>query len=280
MINALSVDIEDWYYPELVRNRVAPEMRRPMAAEAVKPVLELFEKKQVKATFFILGEVAVEDPDLVRGIHSMGHEIASHGMSHRPLWELGREGLKKELDEFERLMKDILGSSFRAKGFRAPSFSLDNSTRWAIEVLKDKGYLYDSSIFPVRNKLYGLSGAPLEIYSPSFADLKEKDPGSGVLEFPLAACEMLGMRIPVAGGFYFRAIPLLLLKKCLRKINRRRPFVFYFHPWEAYASTPRISGLSPADNFITYWGIGSFLKKLENLIDSFSFAPLCRVLGL
>lgn len=280
MLNALSVDLEDWYHPQLLKDKVAPDKRSSLIRESCAPLLGLLDRHRVKATFFILGETAQNDPELVRLIHSQGHEIASHGMSHQPLWEIGREGFRKELEEFEQVMQEILGKDFRARGFRAPSFSLDNSTRWALEVLAEKKYLYDSSIFPVKNKLYGLAGAPLGIYYPSTADLKKQGPAGGILEFPMAACMVFGIRVPVSGGFYFRAIPLFLLKMFLKKINRRRPFVFYLHPWETCPRTPRIKGLSATDRFITYWGINGFLKKLERLLDDFDFAPINQVLGL
>ena len=178
-------------------------------------------------------------------------------------------------------MKDILGDKIRIKGYRAPSFSLDNSTKWALEVLKERGYLYDSSIFPLQNKLYGLNGAPFEIYRPSLSDLRNTDPNFELKEFPLTVCDIFGVKIPAAGGFYFRIMPLCFFKNCLKKINKlNRTFVFYLHPWETNNRIPRIKGLSPVDYFITYWGISGVLRKLEDLLRSFSFGPICEVLGI
>lgn len=279
MKNAFSVDLEDWYHPQLLKGKVKPQQRRSQIVDSTTPILQLLDRYKIRATFFVLGEVARENPDLIKRIYSQGHEIGSHGMSHKPFWEIGKDGFCQELDEFARLMNKILGNRVCIKGYRAPSFSLDNSTKWALEVLKKKGYMYDSSIFPVKNKLYGLNGAPLEVYRPSLSNLKNCDSKSDFLEFPLAVCDILGVRIPVAGGFYLRAMPLFLLKGFLKRINKNRPFVFYLHPWETYGHTPRIKGLSAVNYFITYWGIGSVLTKLEDLLKSFSFKPICEVLG-
>lgn len=277
--NALSIDLEDWYHPELVRKNLSEKQIFSQIEESSGPILELLAEYNIRATFFILGQVAQKAPALVNRIYSDGHEIASHGMSHRPLWELDRESFAKELDDFSALIEGILRRRIQIKGFRAPSFSLDNSTKWALEVLRDKNYIYDSSIFPVKNKLYGLNGAPLEIYNPSLADLKKNDPSFALVEFPLAICNIFGFKIPVAGGFYFRVMPLSLLKDCLKRVNRTRPFVFYLHPWESFDCTPRVKGLSAIDRFITYWGLDSALRKLEDILKCFSFKPICEVLG-
>lgn len=278
--NGLSIDLEDWYHPELVRKNIPKEEVFPQIEESSEPILKLLAKYKIHATFFILGNSAQKAPNLIRRIHSYGHEISSHGMSHRPLWELDRESFAEELDDFKEVIRGIVGEKVKIKGFRAPSFSMDNSTKWALEVLKGKGYLYDSSIFPVKNKLYGLNGAPLDVYRPSLIDLKKSDLESEFLEFPLAVCDIFGVKIPVAGGFYFRTMPLFLLKSLLKKINKNRPFVFYLHPWETYEHTPRVKGLSVVDYFITYWGIRGVLGKLEELLRSFSFKPICEVLGV
>jgi len=276
--NGLSIDLEDWYHPELVRKHLSEDKKIPQIEESVDPILKLLDKYGIKATFFILGDVAKGHPDLIRKINSKGHEIASHGMTHRPLWELDKKSFIAELVDFKKAITDSLGGPIKIKGYRAPSFSLDNSTKWALEILKQEGYIYDSSIFPLKNKLYGLSGAPLFIYKPASSDLIKNDSNSEFLEFPLSVCNIFGIMVPVSGGFYFRTIPFFLLKMLLKKINKERPFVFYLHPWETYINTPRIKGLSLADNFITYWGIEAAFKKLEALLNSFSFGPISEVL--
>jgi len=280
MKNALSIDLEDWYYPELLRKHLDTNDIQVRIEESTRPILKLLDKYHAHATFFILGEVARKNPEFVRNIYDSGHEIGSHGMSHKPLWELDRASFSEELDDFKEIIKISIKDDIKIKGYRAPSFSLDNSTKWALEVLKEKGYLYDSSIFPARNKLYGLNGAPLEIYKPSVVNLKSNDPESNFLEFPLTVYDLFGFRVPVAGGFYFRVMPFFLFSNFLKRINRSRPFIFYLHPWESCKLTPRVKSISKIDYFITYWGISGVLKKLEALLKKFKFCPIHEVLGL
>ena len=148
MKNALTIDLEDWYHPELVKRHVrgAPA---PQVVEATLPILDLLDRHRVRATFFVLGNVARKHPDLIRTLHDRGHEIASHGMSHTPLWDLDGEGLDKELRNFRQVIAEILGDGVAVSGFRAPTFSMDNRTRYAMRCLVAHGYAYDTSIFPV-----------------------------------------------------------------------------------------------------------------------------------
>ena len=279
MINALSIDVEEWYHPELLRSSLKDDEKTSQISKSIMPILGLLDKYATKATFFVLGEVAEKNPDVIKTIYAKGHEIASHGMSHKPLWEIGEGGFAQEIQQFDRVIKNILGEEINIRGFRAPSFSLDNSTRWALGILKKNGYAYDSSVFPLRNKLYGVKDAPLDIYKPSLADLRKVDPEFDFMEFPLPACDLFGLRTPVAGGFYFRVMPLWLLKTLLKKINRqKRPFVFYLHPWESDNNIPRVKDLSPLNYFITYWGVHRILNKLEDLLKTFSFVPIREVL--
>lgn len=280
MINALSIDLEDWYYPEFVRDKVPLDARVARIGPVTDKILNLLDHYRIRATFFVLGEVAAKDPALIKRIHSSGHEIACHGMCHRPLQEMDRETFAAMLDEFAAVMRHILGSGLLIKGYRAPSFSLNESTAWALDVLKDKGYRYDSSIFPVKNRWYGVRGSPLGVYRPLAGDIRKDDSDGGILEFPVAVYEISGIRIPVGGGFYYRAIPALFTIPLLKAINKERPFVFYFHPWECDNGIPRVAWLSPAGRFITYYGIGKMLYKLDLLLKSFSFNPLCEVLGI
>jgi len=280
MINALSIDLEDWYHPELIKAFINTATKSAQIEEAVSPIMDLLDRYNVKATFFVLGEVARANPQLIKKIYSKGHEIASHGMNHVPLWRLNRENFAKQLDDFQALVREIVGGNITIKGFRAPSFSLDESTSWALEVLKEKGYKYDSSIFPFKNKLYGVNGAPLKIYEPSVSDIRLNSRGGGFMEFPLAVYEFCGIRIPVSGGAYFRFMPLFLIKMLLKRINKTRPFVFYLHPWESCRLTPRVKGISGSNYLITYWGIPGVLNKFEKLLNAFSFKPVCEVLGV
>ena len=276
MINALSIDLEDWHHPELLRGHVPGDPQRQVG-DSTDRILRLLERFNVKATFFVLGNVAAEDPELVRRIHGKGHEIASHGMSHKPLQKLSPTEFDDELKSFDRLIRDILGDDVPIRGFRAPTFSLNNMTNYALACLAENRYLYDSSIFPASNYLYGVNDAPCSIYRPDFKDLRRTDESSPIVEFPLTVYQLGRARIPVSGGFYLRVMPYPLIRRFLREINRTRPFVLYFHPWEAFPGTPRVKNIGLKNAFITYYGIDGCLGKIEMLLQEFAFEPMWNV---
>lgn len=276
--HALSFDLEEWYHGELFARRVPPGQRVSQVREALPPVLALLRHYRTRATFFTVGEVARDHPDLVTKLVEDGHEVACHGMTHTNLWYLNAESFGQELDSFERTLEAI-ASAQRAVGFRAPMFSMDRRTGWALGVLKDAGYLYDSSVFPVRTGLYGLAGAPLEIYRASPVDPRRSDEAEGLLEFPLAVCSLWGVRVPTAGGVYMRLLPYPVFRHLLRRIARQRPAVVYIHPWELYASTPR-APLPLVQRLAAYHNIANNLARLGRLLEDFRFAPVREVLGL
>ncbi|MFC1992227.1 polysaccharide deacetylase family protein [Chloroflexota bacterium] len=279
MINALCIDFEPWYTPELLRKYI-PEAKcwdkEDQAVEAVLPILDLLDKYNTKATFAVLGIVAEAHPEIVKSIFEKGHEIASHAYSHRMLNELGREKFEDEIKMSTKLLESITGQ--KPIGFRAPSFSINNSTKWAFEVLTKYGFKYDASICPVNARLYGVPKAPLHPYRPSLNDVSQEDISGSIIEFPMTAIK-LGVNIPISGGFYFRTLPLWFLKLAIRKVNQTRPALIYIHPWETYPKTPRLKNLPLASRFITYYGIGSALKKFEALLKEFQFQPLREALA-
>ena len=273
---ALSFDIEDWFHPELVRRRVRTDEARSVVVEGTRAILALLRRREARATFFVLGDVARRHPELVREIAAAGHEIACHGMTHQPLWALDRESFRTELREFRAALRDALGRD-DAVGFRAPTFSLDRSTSWAFDVLSEEGFRWDSSVFPMRVGLYGVAGAPLGIYRPSAADPAREDPRAPLVEFPVSVGALGPLRLPVAGGFYLRALPEGVLAATLDRIAARRPLALYLHPWECVRELPRVR-LSPADAFITYTGLGTVMRKLEHLMQRYSCATMSAIL--
>ncbi len=277
MKNALTIDLEDWYHPELVKRHVGANPE-PRVVEATAPILDLLDRRGVRATFFILGDVARKHPDLVRDIHARGHEIASHGMSHMPLWDLDAEGFGRELEDFRQVIAEILGEGIPMSGFRAPTFSMENRTRYAMRCLVAHGCTCDSIIFPVRNPVYGLSGAPCTVYRPDLDDLRLQNAQSGIIEFPMTVFEWGKLRIPISGGFYLRVIPYAILRRLLRSVNRTRPFVIYFHPWELCSTTPRVRAIGLQNRLITYTGVNRALRKVERLLEDFELAPMRDVL--
>jgi polysaccharide deacetylase family protein (PEP-CTERM system associated) len=275
-INAMSIDLEEWYHSELVEGRRSPFSQ---VAEATKPILDLLDQYQTKASFYIVGEVAEQNPDLIQSIFQRGHEIGCHTFSHKLLWKMDESLLREEIEHFHSVMERILGN-IKIKGFRAPCFSLDNRSKWALRVLLDFGYRYDASIFPLRiNPLYGISGAPTRPYRISFEDVRKEDPQSPLMEFPLCPLMIGRLKIPISGGFYFRILPLPFLYWGLKRINRSQPFLVYFHPWEGYEETPRFK-LPLYNRVISYYGISSALKKFEFILKHFKFARVDQILEL
>ncbi len=274
---AFSFDIEDWFHSEFVPE---PERRRhpeSVVERGTARILDLLRQTGSRATFFLLGDVVREHPALLRRIVDEGHEVASHGIDHRPLWRLDADSFARELDEFRRLVERVLGR-FPVVGYRAPSFSLDRSTAWALDVLRDQGYAYDSSIFPARVKMYGVPDAPVRIYRPARDDLGRHDPEGALVEFPVAVGAAGPFRLPVAGGFYLRVLPFSVFRLVLAVIQRRRPVVLYLHPRECVPESVRL-GLRGTAAFITYTGLAGVPRKLERLLRGHRSRPMREVLA-
>jgi polysaccharide deacetylase family protein (PEP-CTERM system associated) len=273
--NALVVDLEHWYSPELLKNHL-PAQNIDQDIESIEPILALFDKYNVKATFAILGSVAEKHPELIKEIYNRGHEIASHAYSHKMLHELGKEGFEEEIKRSVELLSSITGE--KPIGFRAPSFSIDNSTKWAFEILEKYGFKYDASIFPAKTMLYGEPEAPVFIYRPSKKDVTKNDMKGEIIEFPMTVLKF-GTNIPLAGGFYMRVLPFWFLKLGIKTVNKKRPAIIYIHPWEFYSKTPRLN-LSLFSRFVTYYGINSNFTKLERLLKQFKFTTIQNILYL
>ena len=274
---SLTFDIEDWYHPELVRAHVAKDDRRSVVRPGTEFLLDLMSRHGVRSTFFVLGDVARQHPDLVRRIVDEGHELACHGFSHTPLWRLDREGFRAELRAFRQVVRDALGDD-PVRGFRAPTFSLDRTTAWGLEVLREEGFTYDSSIFPMRVGLYGVQKAPLGIYRPAKGDLASHDPDGPLVEFPVTVHEVAGMRVPVAGGFYLRALPRFAFERALGASLKRRPGSLFVHPWECVPDLPRVP-LGAAHAFVTYHGLPGVPAKLERILRHHRCEPMIDILA-
>lgn len=273
MINALVIDLEHWHCIELLKN-CPPEDPVDQIPESVRPILNLLDKYNTKATFAILGTVAEQHPQLVKEIYNNGHEIASHAWSHKTLHLLGRDAFEEEIKKSVDLLQSITGE--KPIGFRAPSFSIDNSTKWAFGILERHGFKYDASVFPIKTWLYGVPDAPLHIYRPSKEDITIEDSNGAIIEFPMTVLRH-GVNIPIAGGFYLRLLPTWFLKYGIREVNKSRPAIVFVHPWETYSRTPKMK-MHWLHSFITYYGIGLALKKLEDLLKTFEFGPIRELL--
>jgi len=265
--NALTVDVEDYFHvaalaPNIHRDSWAS--RESRVVDNTQKLLAIFEQFDVRGTFFVLGWVAERYPQLVRDIAARGHEIACHGFSHRLVYEQSPKEFYEETLRAKHLLEDITGS--RVDGYRAASYSIVRESLWALDVLVELGFVYDSSIFPVRHDRYGIPNAeraPHRMSTPK---------GKSIVEWPLATARFLGCRLPVAGGGYFRLLPYWLSRWGLASINRRelRPFVFYLHPWEIDPAQPRVSA-SWLSQFRHYTNLGKCEERLKRLLGEFRF---------
>jgi len=269
---ALSIDLESYWHAELLRTRVDRAKMADRVEEATRPLLDLLARRDVRATFFTVGEVIESHPDLIRDIVAAGHELACHTYTHRPLWELDEAAFEEEIVRFNALVARVT-PGVQPRGFRAPTFSLSPATAWALDVLARRGYAYDSSVFPMKTPLYGVPGAPLRPYRPA-SNLVEEDPAAPLLEWPMTVWRIGPVTVPVCGGFYLRVLPMPLILHGLKQAAKSGPMVIYLHPWELDPGTPRLP-LSAQDRFITYHNVGDPMRRrLERLLDAFDFQPM------
>jgi len=267
---ALSFDLEEWYHPEAIRTSGMTFTKTAQVAAATTPILDLLAQYGVRATFFTVGEVAAENPQLIERILHAGHELAFHGWTHKPLWALDAESFAGEIEQFLN-WRDAHCPGVKILGYRAPTFSLDHTTAWAVAVLRQHGFTYDSSIFPARTPLYGVPNAPRQPYFINGDDLTTPAE-AGLLEIPMSVFALGGARLGFTGGLYLRALPLWVVKAMLRRTPQAR---LYIHPWETHAATPRLS-LPFGSRFILYTGLPA-LKKLEKLLQTFDFDTMQNI---
>ena len=264
LLNILTIDFEEWYHPEYVKDK-CPEGKSDRATDDLSPTLDLLEKHKIEATFFIVGEIAQKYPELIKQIEHKGHEVGFHSFNHIPLWEKNADTLTAEIRKFHAL----IGKN--CMGYRAPSFSLNNNTKWALNVLANCGYKYDSSIFPVSTPLYGVKHAPTKPYKISPADVSIEDEDAQLWEFPLHVYSTPILRLPMAGGFYLRFFPLKLVKRSINKANKNgHPAVLFVHTWELNPAMPKLK-LGLYKSFITYHNAEKTAPKLEQLLLQYEF---------
>jgi len=274
LTHALTVDVEDYFQVESFSKQVGRERWEsyPLRVEAsTMRLLDLFDRRQVKATFFVLGWVARKAPRLVEEIARRGHELGCHSFWHRLVYGLTREEFREDLREATRVIEDA--GQTRLRGYRAPTYSVTPRSLWALEVLAEEGYAFDSSIFPIRHDVYGF---------PSFPRFPVRVQCGGELaitEFPAATVHVLGRNLPGPGGGYLRIFPVRYALWALRRIERRdrRPGAVYLHPWEVDPAQPRLDG--PLRSRLRhYTGLAGAARKLERLLGAFRFAPMGQVL--
>lgn len=273
IVNAMSVDVEDYFHVAALARSIDRSQWNELeyrAEQSTRRLLALFAESNMKATFFVLGWVAQRSPDLIREIHRQGHEVASHGMSHKLVFDQSPQEFAAETYESKALLEDIIGAP--VLGYRASTYSITRRSLWALDIIKEAGFTYDSSIFPIRHDVYGIPDAP---QVPSLIGTPK---GATLVEFPMSTAPMFGTRIPVSGGGYFRLLPYWLTHAGLSKLNRMgRPFIFYVHPWEVDPDQPRIQ-TSWLSTLRHYTNLDRCEEQLRRLISTFRFAPVRDVL--
>jgi polysaccharide deacetylase family protein (PEP-CTERM system associated) len=272
LLNALTIDVEDYYHVsgfegivdrarwDEIPARVGPNTRR---------LLDLLAAAGTRATFFVLGWVAERQPALVRAIRRAGHEVGCHGYWHRLVYDQTAAEFRADLCRARDVIQDILGEKVNA--YRAPSFSITARSLWALDVLLEEGFVYDSSIYPTHHDRYGMPGAPLGPH-------RLRRAAGELWELPPPVWTVFGYPLPVGGGGYFRLYPYALTRHGLRAINAAgRPFAVYLHPWEIDPDQPRIAA-GGMRAFRHYVGLRRTEKRLVRLLREFSFGTLSEAL--
>ena len=273
IVNALSVDVEDYFQVSAFERIVSRQTWQTFDSRVTSNthrLLDLFDETGVKATFFTLGWIAEHHPQLVREIAARGHEVASHGYHHQLIYTLTPQQFREDVRSAKAALEDTIGAP--VVGFRAPSFSIIASSLWALDVLIEEGYIYDTSIFPIHHDRYGIPDAPRHMHRI------DRSAGS-IIEMPASTVRIGPFNLPIAGGGYFRLLPYGVTRWGIRRVNTadRAPVVFYLHPWEVDPDPPQlplplISRIRHNRNITATFG------RIERMVDEFPFTSLRRIL--
>jgi len=269
MRNALTIDLEDYYHVSAFRHEVGEKQWGSLEKRVERNtdlILQLLDEAGCKATFFTLGWVAEQHPLIIRRIAGQGHEIACHSLRHRIVYEMSQDEFREDTRCAKELLENVGGVPVH--GYRAPSFSITGKSLWALDILAELGFTYDSSIFPVRHPNYGIphfSRGPILINTPS----------GPIVEFPMPTLELAGRRSPLAGGAYLRLLPYWYTRWGIRHLNgnENRPVCVYLHPWEIDPEQPRMNGSLTA-RLRHRLGLRGLGDKLRRLLRDFEFSPL------
>lgn len=265
--NALTIDVEDYFQV----SAFAPYIRREewdarecRVERNVHRILDMLSERSAKATFFTLGWVAERYPQLVRRMVDEGHELASHGYGHERASDLSRADFLSDVQRAKAILEDLGGTP--VLGYRAPSFSIGTGNLWAYDCLQEAGYVYSSSIYPIRHDHYGMPDAP------RFAHPVRE----GLIEIPVTTLRLMNQNLPSSGGGYFRLLPYGLSRWMLSRVNAadREAAIFYFHPWEIDAEQPRVAGIDARTRFRHYVNIGRMPARLDRLLRDFRWGRM------
>ncbi len=267
MMNLLTFDIEDWYHPNLVsHDSMDISKYEDRVVEPTLRIINMLAETNNKATFFVLGEVAMKFPELIQEIVKKGHEVGSHGYRHNLIYNYTKYQFETDINKSVKLLENTINQ--KILGYRAPSWSLNEKTPWVWEVLNAFGFEYDSSMYPYKTFLFGNNN------SPRFEYDIELQNGSKIKEIPPSAAEIMKKRVPFAGGFFLRVAPVWYIDWCIKQYNELgKPAVIYLHPWEIDVGQPRLP-LSKKDRFITYANLNKAEEKLFRLLKKFKFESI------
>lgn len=270
IVNAMTVDVEDYFHVSAFDGVIKPEdwsSCKPTVDYNTRRLLDLFAQYDTKATFFILGWVAKEFPELIKAIAEAGHEVASHGTNHRRASTQTREQLKEDISTSLDLLEQASGK--KVIGYRAPSFSIGKSNEWAFELLAELGLKYSSSTYPIEHDLYGTPDWPRFKY---WRD-------EGLWEIPIPTIRKNGRNIGIGGGGYFRLYPYFLSKKRINTFlqQEQKPYSFYFHPWEIDAKQPKVKGASFKSKLRHYINLSRMEGKIEHLLKDYQWSTMEKV---
>jgi polysaccharide deacetylase family protein (PEP-CTERM system associated) len=274
IVNAMTIDVEDYFHVsafDAVVSRARWDTFDSRVVRNTDVLLQVFEKANVRATFFVLGWVAERFPSLVKRIASLGHEVASHGYHHQLLYMLTPDQFREDVRRARAAIQCASGQA--VLGYRAPSYSVIESSMWALDILIEEGYAYDASIFPIHHDRYGIPDSPRHPY------VLERAHGS-IVEFPGSTVQVRGMNLPIAGGGYFRQLPYAWTRWGIERVNRieRQPVVFYTHPWEIDPDQPRLS-VGSTTRIRHYRGLDKTGGRLARLLQDFRFDAVSSVLA-
>lgn len=273
VLNAMTIDVEDYFHVSAFADVVDPSRWSSFESRVCRNtdrILGLFAAADVRATFFVLGWVAERFPDLVKRIQAGGHELASHSYDHGLVYDKTPDTFRADLRRAKAAIGEACG--VEVTGYRAPSYSVVERSLWALDVLIDEGYTYDSSIYPIRHDRYGIPTWPRHIHRV------ERETG-GLWELPGSTVRHLNMNMPMGGGGYFRLLPYRWTSRGIRRLNEveQRPAVFYLHPWEVDPEQPRLAA-GALSRFRHYRNLDQTEGRLRRLLGEFAFGTVSQVL--
>jgi polysaccharide deacetylase family protein (PEP-CTERM system associated) len=274
VVNAMSIDVEDYFHVSVFDGIVPRSEWARMDSRVCRntdKLLAIFAEYGVRSTFFVLGWVAERHPDLVRRIADAGNEIASHGYAHRLIYDQTPSAFRDDVRRAKQLLEDSSGR--KVVGYRAPSYSITPKSLWALDILLEEGYQYDSSIFPIRHDRYGI---PVSGRKPYFI---ERSRGT-LVEVPGSTTKVGPLNLPVAGGGYFRILPYWWTRWGIARVNERegRPAIFYLHPWEIDPEQPRLPA-GRLSRFRHYRHLEDTEVRLRQLLTDFKFDAIEAVVA-